>query len=255
MPLRHGGIADFELRYELVGPPGAPLLIVAGGISAGRHVVASRGVSRRRLVAGPGRRPSAATGSSPSTGSALTVRSTCRSIPPTRPKRSPGCSTNWGSRAPPHSSALPMARWSGMHLAARHPNRIGALLAISAADKPHPYRQRLPCAAAPGARPGRSRVAIQPRVSRWPGRWPCSPIARRRSSPSGSLPSPKCRAIGVRVAAEDYLDAQGARHCHRMSAIAYRRLSESIDLHRIDPDEHRLPADAGRRRPRCAGSR
>lgn len=41
MPLRHGGVAGFTLRYEMVGSVGAPLLLVAGGISAGRHVVAS----------------------------------------------------------------------------------------------------------------------------------------------------------------------------------------------------------------------
>ena len=39
----------------------------------------------------------------------------------------------------------------------------------------------------------------------------------------------------VRIGAQSYLDAHGERHCRRMSAAAYRRLSESIDLHRIDP--------------------
>ena len=39
----------------------------------------------------------------------------------------------------------------------------------------------------------------------------------------------------VRVAADAYLDAQGERHVRRMTPVAYRRLSESIDLHRIDP--------------------
>jgi homoserine O-acetyltransferase len=46
----------------------------------------------------------------------------------------------------------------------------------------------------------------------------------------------------VRVAAESYLDFQGERHAERMSATAYRRLSESIDLHRIDPASVAVPA-------------
>ena len=45
----------------------------------------------------------------------------------------------------------------------------------------------------------------------------------------------------VRVASQDYLAAQGARHSERMNGFAYRRLSESIDLHRIDPAEIGLP--------------
>ena len=39
--LRHGGTAHVDLRYEVVGDPAASIVIVAGGISAGRHTVAS----------------------------------------------------------------------------------------------------------------------------------------------------------------------------------------------------------------------
>lgn len=39
----------------------------------------------------------------------------------------------------------------------------------------------------------------------------------------------------ARAHTEDYLDHMGARHSKRITAIAYRRLSESIDCHRIDP--------------------
>ena len=46
----------------------------------------------------------------------------------------------------------------------------------------------------------------------------------------------------VRVGADDYLDFHGQRHAGRMSATAYRRLSESIDLHRIEPADVAVPA-------------
>jgi homoserine O-acetyltransferase len=45
----------------------------------------------------------------------------------------------------------------------------------------------------------------------------------------------------VRVAAEDYLEAAGARFVARISATAWLRLSESIDLHRVDPRQIRIP--------------
>ncbi|MFN9966651.1 MAG: hypothetical protein ACK52N_07355, partial [Lysobacteraceae bacterium] len=39
----------------------------------------------------------------------------------------------------------------------------------------------------------------------------------------------------LRCAAQDYLDAAGSRFAAVFSPIAFRRLSESIDRHRIDP--------------------
>ena len=45
LALRHGGEVEATLRYELVGS-GERLLLVAGGISAGRHVVASSAFSK-----------------------------------------------------------------------------------------------------------------------------------------------------------------------------------------------------------------
>ena len=39
--LRHAGERVVDIGYELIGPTGAPVLLAAGGISAHRHVVAS----------------------------------------------------------------------------------------------------------------------------------------------------------------------------------------------------------------------
>ena len=41
LDLRHAGFRQVTLRYELLGEAGLPVVIVAGGISAHRHVVAS----------------------------------------------------------------------------------------------------------------------------------------------------------------------------------------------------------------------
>ena len=40
---RHAGTRKLRLAYELVGPAGAPVVFVAGGISAHRHVAANGG--------------------------------------------------------------------------------------------------------------------------------------------------------------------------------------------------------------------
>ena len=45
----------------------------------------------------------------------------------------------------------------------------------------------------------------------------------------------------MRCAAEDYLDAAGAQYVARTPVTAYLRLSESIDLHRLDPASVSVP--------------
>ena len=45
----------------------------------------------------------------------------------------------------------------------------------------------------------------------------------------------------VRVAAEDYLEAAGAKFVARIPATAWLRLSESIDLHQVDPTLIEVP--------------
>ena len=53
--------------------------------------------------------------------------------------------------------------------------------------------------------------------------------------------APVLRNGRVRVASEDYLDAAGASFVTRTSTTAWLRLSESIDLHDVDPAQVRVP--------------
>ena len=41
LPMRHAGVRSVRVAFEAVGPADAPVVLVAGGISAHRHVAAS----------------------------------------------------------------------------------------------------------------------------------------------------------------------------------------------------------------------
>ena len=78
-------------------------------------------------------------------------------------------------------------------------------------------------------------------MDEYDGDRPRKPRSRNRAERTEYLPRPARAGAWtiadgvVRTAAEDYLEVQGERLAGRLSATAYRRLSESIDLHRVDP--------------------
>ncbi len=239
MPLRHGGVANFTLRYELAGPTGAPLLLVAGGISAGRHVVASEEFPD----AGWWQAQAASFGGYRLLAIDWVGADGAIDLPIDPADQVEAMAWLLDELGEPRAKAFIGASYGamvGMHLTARHPHRLGALLAISAAEKAHPFasacralqRQALTL----GERFGdpASGVALARAMAMLTYRTP-DEFADRFAD------EPEVQGRRVRVAAEDYLDAHGQRHCRRMSSVAYRRLSESIDLHRIDPGEIMLP--------------
>ena len=239
MPLRHGGIAGFKLHYELVGPPGAPLLIVAGGISAGRHVIASGEYPE------PGwwQIQSAAFADHRLLAIDWVGADGAIDLPIDPADQAEAIAWLLDELGEPRAAAFIGASYGamvGMHLAARHRGRIGALLAISAADGPHPYasacrslqRKALGLGEAYG-NPAAG-VALARAMAMLTYRTP-EEFAERFAA------EPELHGGRLRVAAEPYLEAHGQRHCQRMNTIAYRRLSESIDLHRIEPTDIRCP--------------
>ncbi len=242
LPLRHAGARDVSIPWELHGPADAPLLIVAGGISANRHAVTSAAFPE------PG----------------WWDEQRGRGIDPTRFRL---LSIDWvgadgGIDAPIDSAdqadavaavldalALPQAlAWigssygamSGLQFALRHPRRLRALVTISGAHRAHPFasawralQRRI---ATLGVESGDENAGLS--------------LARQLAILSYRTPEefaarfdgePTVNDDVVRVAAEDYLDACGARFIGRMPPVAYRRLSESIDLHRVDPAQVQAP--------------
>ena len=241
VPLRHGGVGGSKLLYELAGPPGAPLLVVAGGISAGRHVLASYDfpeagwwqsqaasldLSRFQILAFDwfGSDGQVSLPIDPAD-QAEALRQLLDHLGVDKVAAFIGAS--YGAMV-------------GMHWAARYPERIGALLAISASDRPHPFasacRSLQRAVITLGERHGdmASGVALARAMAMLTYRT-AEEFADRFAE------EPTIRNTVVRVASPDSLAAQGARHSERMNGFAYRRLSESIDLHRIDPAEIGLP--------------
>ena len=241
LPLRHGGIAGSKLRYELVGQPGAPLLLVAGGISAGRHVLSSEEFPEA------GWWQSQASTLDPSRHQILAIDWLNADGAITHPI-DPADQAEAIHHLLDHLDLTSRAAFIGasygamvgMHFAARFPGRLAGLLAISAADRPHPFasasralqRQALGLGErhgdpAAGVALARAMAILTYRTPQeFAERFAAEPVVDDRF---------------VRVASEDYLSAHGERHCRRMNSLAYRRLSESIDLHRIDPAELSVP--------------
>ena len=241
LELRHGAEAHVDVPFELAGRPGAPLLIVAGGISAGRHVLSSAefpdagwwqaqagSLDQRRYrilsldwLGADGRVEAPI---DPADQATIAVRLLAE--------------LGLGNAAAFIGASY--GGMVGMHLAAEHPKRIGALLAISAASQAHPYSsacralQRRAVALGESGGDSAAGVALARALAMLTYRTPEEFADRFAAEP--------CIESGhLRVAAEAYLDAQGERHCRRMSATAYRRMSESIDLHRIDPGAIAVP--------------
>ena len=129
----------------------------------------------------------------------------------------------------------------GMHLAATAPERVRALLTISAADQAHPFATALRAtqrqAIELGERLGEpsAGVALARKLAIISYRTP-QEFADRFSAPM-TIDHGRAQAN-----CESYLNHMGRRHSDRMTAVAYRRLSESIDLHRIDPALITIPS-------------
>lgn len=245
LPLRHAGIRSVVVRGEWQGPADAPLVVVAGGISANRHVAAGPGNAEPgwwEAQVGPG-----------------------RAIDTSRVRV---LAIDWlgadGSLDAPIDSAdqadvlaqvldrLGVARVAafvgasygamvGLQFAARHGARLDRLVAISGAHRPHPYASAWRALQRQCVALGRSEGAVARGLA----------LARQWAMLSYRTPEEFAERFdapavldddGVaRCAAEDYLESCGRRYAARWTSTAFLRLSESIDLHRVDPADVRVP--------------
>ena len=242
--LRHAGVRQVTLRYELLGAAGLPVVFVAGGISAHRHVVASEAFPENgwaNALAGAGR------ALDPANRRLLAIDYVGADGKLDVPLETV-------DQADAIAQLLDVLKIGTLHafvgysygalvglqLAVRHPARLRKLVAVSGAHRAHPY-------AAAWRALQRKAVAL--------GQLQCADaqglsLARQFAMLSYRTPeefgerfdtAPEVINGRVRCAAEDYLDAAGAQYVARTPVNAYLRLSESIDLHRVDPTQVAVP--------------
>ena len=242
--LRHAGRRRLRIGCEWQGSTGRPVVVVAGGISAHRHLAACA------AFAEPGWWESQVGAG--------------RALDPARHRL---LSLDWigadGTLDAPIDSAdqadalaavldrLGVARVAafvgasygamvGLQFAARHGARLGALVAISGADRADPYAQAWRALQrrilALGASEGGRREALS--------------LARQLAMLSYRTPqefalrfdaAPVLEDGRARVASDAYLRHCGEHYVARTPALAFARLSESIDLHAVEAADVRVP--------------
>jgi len=244
LSLRHAGARRVGLRYEWQGPEDAPLVLVAGGISAHRHVGACERFPE------PGWWPQQA-----GPGLALDTR------------RFRLLSIDWlgadGSLDAPIDSADQADAFAavldrigarraaafvgcsygamvGLQFAARHGRRLGTLVAISGGAGAHPYAsawralQRRILALGRSEGGSREALSLARQLALLSYRTP-EEFAERFAAPVALVDG------RARCAAEDWLEARGNHYVARTAPTAFARLSESIDLHALDPAQVTVP--------------
>ena len=243
LDLRHAGPRELEVRYERVGDPSLPVVFVAGGISAHRHLGASDGFPEAgwwNAQYGPGRPLDPAChcllafdwlGSDGTLDVALdpadqadAVAALLDALGIERLHAFVGCS--YGAMV-------------GLQFAVLHERRLRQLVAISGVHRAHPYASAWRALQRRAVALG----ALQCDDSHGLG------LARQLAILSYRTPDEFDRrfdAAGVvdgrvRVGAEDYLDHCGARYASRTAPAAFVRLSESIDLQALRPESVRVP--------------
>lgn len=237
LAMRHAGTRTVVLRYEVQGPTDAPVVLVAGGISAHRHLCPNDAFPEKGWLndlVGAGRTLDPAhhcllafdyLGADGSIDAPIDTADQADAVALLL--------DTLGIAELQAFVGYSYGALVGLQLAQRHPGRLRKLVAVSGAHRPHPYAAawralqrkavllgQLQCADAQGLSLARQFAMLSYRTP--------EEFEERFDS------APEIVNGRVRCAAEDYLDAAGAQYVARTPVNAYVRLSESIDLHRVD---------------------
>lgn len=247
--LVHGGrITGGRVAFRVDGPTDAPVALVLGGISADRnvtdgcagqgwwrHVVGPAGpldTQRWRVLGidylgGNGGSSRVAAGHSVDTvDQARAVAAVLDTLGVGRVAMAVGAS---------YGGMVALA------FAVRFPERVGRLLVMSAAHRPDPMATALRSLQRRVVRLGRR--CAQTREGLVIARGLAMTTYRTAAEFAERFPGPGRRRSGrFRFPVEDYLQRCGERFADGWTADAFLALSESIDLHAIDPTVLRTPA-------------
>lgn len=243
---RYGSAAiDAEVRYLWAGAPGAPTVIVQGGISADRDVCGTTehpAPGWWETVVGVGRAIDLAR-----------VRVLAIDWLDARSLDAPSISSaDQADALAALLDALGIVRVEafigasygamvGLAFAARHAGRLSRLVALAGAHRPHPFATAQRAVQRGIVKLGIDHGCVDDALS----------LARQlalttyRSSEeigrrfAGGV---ACRDGELRLPVQDWLEHQGRSFVARFDARRYLALSESIDLHEVEPGAVRVPA-------------
>jgi homoserine O-acetyltransferase/O-succinyltransferase len=243
---RYGnGPREVEVRYLWCGAPDAPTLIVQGGISADRDVTALDGdaapgwwqalvgsgaaidLERWRVLAIDwltSDELGVSSVSSEDQADALAALLQALDIP----RAHAFVGSSYGAMV-------------ALAFAARHPRRVDRLVLLAGAHRPHPLstaqrsvqRGIVRLGQASGQVDEALALARQLAVTTYRG---SGEFGRRFAG------GPEWRDDRFRFPVEDYLEHQGRRFVERFDADRFLALSESIDLHDVEPEQIPTPA-------------
>ena len=244
LALRHAGDHRIDVRYELQGDVALPLVVVAGGISATRHVASSADCPAAGWW-------DAQVGD----GLALDPRQHCilaidwigadgaLDVAIDTADQADAICAVLDALSLPRVALFVGCSYGAMvalQFAAVHGDRVDRVLAISGCDRAHPYSsaaralQRravalgsLQCDSAAGLALARELAMLTYRTP--------EEFASRFGA------APRLTQGRVRCAAEDYLDHCGQRFAGTFSPTGFVRLSESLDLHDVAAEDIRVP--------------
>jgi homoserine O-acetyltransferase/O-succinyltransferase len=251
LPLHHGGqLAGVRVAYRLIGPADAPVVAVMGGISAGRRVADTRDqLGWWGEVVGPGLPLD--TGRYRVLGLDFLGGSHATTGPESE-HTFPTISTFDQAEILRHTldhagiasvAACVGASYGGMvalAFAVRHPQRVRSVVAISAAHRSHPMStawrsvQRAIVRYALTHRDGSRGLQLARALAMATYR-SAREFEERFSGPPEHSPA------GMVFPVESYLFARGESYAAQYRPEAFVCLSESIDLHRVEPAQVGVP--------------
>jgi len=242
---KHGeGVRDMRVRFALHGVADAPLVVVQGGISADRHAAAApdgRAGWWQELV-GPGR----TIGTErfgvlsidwldhPDIGVARAIGTEDQA------DVIAGLLSSLGIRRVHAFVGASYGAMVGLAFAARHPQRLGRLVAIAGAHRAHPLsvavRNLQREIVRLGERLGDTAAGLD--LAR---RLAMTTYRGEREFAERCAAAPSFEDGRFRFAEESWLKAAGASFVRRFAADRFVALSESIDLHDVAPEDVRVP--------------
>lgn len=244
LAMRYAGQQTITIEYELLGPASGPVVVVAGGISAHRHLKASvtfpeAGWLDELIQFGHTLDPGFLR--------LLAINYIGASGQPDLPidtvDQAKAFSAVLQALNIPQITAFVGYSYGaliGLQFAKYFPKKCQRLVAVSGAHRPHPYAAAWRAVQRAIVRMGdrypdqQAGLALSRQLAMLSYRTP-QEFAQRFAAPAQLIDGQ------VRVAAEDYLDYVGWRFSEGMSRQAFLRLSESIDLHSVDPATITVP--------------